>query len=90
MSGFSISSLFPFCWLKIDGFDKIVGSNKGIAMFTTVSFKQGYINICYKYSSGATAFYDLDKRTFRDLNFGISQALVSINSVRLLILFVPN
>ena len=37
MSNFSISSLFPFRRLKIDGFEQIVDSDKGIALFTTVS-----------------------------------------------------
>ena len=79
MSNFSISSLFPFRRVKIDGFEQIVDSDKGIAMFTTVSPDQRYAPICYKCGSKASGIHDNSQRTLRDLSFGNNPGFIIYN-----------
>lgn len=79
MSNFSISSLFPFRRVKIDGFDQIVEPDKGIAIFTTVSPDQRYKPICHKCGSKADGIHSHHHRTLRDLNFGNNPGFIIQN-----------
>ena len=79
MSNFSISSLLPFRRVKIDGFDQIVDSDKGTAIFTTVSPDKRYTPICYKCGSKASGIHDYSQRTLRDISFGNNPGFIIYN-----------
>ncbi len=79
MYNFSISSLFPFRRVKIDSFDQIVDSDKGMAFFTTISPDQRYKPFCHKFGSKADGIHSLHHRTLRDLNFGNNPGFIIQN-----------
>jgi len=79
MSNYSISSFFPFRRVKIDNFDQIVESEKGMPFFTTVSPDQRYKPFCHKFSSKADGIHSLHHRTLRDLNFGNNPGFIIQN-----------
>src|SRR6056297_3018906 len=79
MSNFSISCLFSFRRVKIEGFNQIIEPEKGIALFTTVSPDQRYKPICHKCGSKADGIHSYHQRTLRDLNFGNNPGFIVQN-----------
>ncbi|MFO7814402.1 MAG: hypothetical protein R6V14_01460, partial [Halanaerobiales bacterium] len=79
MSIFSILSLFLFRRVKIDSFDQIVDSDKGMAIFTTISPDKRYTPVCYKCGSKATGIHNHDQRTLRNLSFGNNPGFIIYN-----------
>ena len=76
MSNFSISCLFSFRRVKIEGFNQIIEPEKGIALFTTVSPDQRYKPICHKCGSKADGIHSHYQRTLQDLNFGNNPSFI--------------
>jgi len=68
MFSYSITSLFPFSWVKIKNFFKIEDTDLGSVYFIILTFDKRFTPICYECKSKAEGIHVWHKRELRNLD----------------------